>query len=30
MDQSGPVRGLEAKKITRKSPLPVELADLKV
>jgi ferredoxin len=28
MDRSGPVRGLEAKKITRKSALPVELADL--
>lgn len=28
--KSGPIRGLEAKKITRKSPLPVDLADLPV
>lgn len=26
--KSGPIRGLEAKKITRKSPLPVDLAEL--
>jgi Fe-S-cluster-containing hydrogenase component 2 len=26
--KNGPIRGLEAKKITRKSPLPVELAEL--
>lgn len=26
--KAGPVKGLEAKKITRKTPLPVELADL--
>jgi electron transport complex protein RnfB len=26
--KSGPIRGLEAKKITRRSPLPVELAEL--
>jgi hypothetical protein len=26
----GPIRGLEAKKITRQSPLPVALADLRV
>jgi electron transport complex protein RnfB len=29
-EKKGPVKGLEAKKITRKSPLPVELAELPV
>jgi Na+-translocating ferredoxin:NAD+ oxidoreductase RNF subunit RnfB len=29
-DKRGPLKGLEAKKITRKSPLPVEQADLPV
>ena len=28
--KAGPVKGLDAKKITRKSPLPVEQADLPV
>ncbi len=29
-EKTGPVKGLEAKKITRKSPLPVEYADFEV
>ncbi len=28
MEKSGPVRGLDARKITRRSPLPVDLAEL--
>jgi hypothetical protein len=28
MEKTGPVRGMEARKITRKSALPVELAEL--